>query len=333
MPISWLDLVLVALILLHLALGLGQGFVLGVMGLVGLVAAIAAVLFGAPWITAWLTAAFGWPSGPVLIGVAIALLIAVRVVVGMISGHLRSRVDRAPLGVRRLDRGLGLLPGAAWGLGTAAVVAWLYGAFIGPLPADSPVATRLLAAAESPIAEVTARVSGAMPGLVIMPEGIELVPGGGAGEAPVPPSELEREMLDLVNQERAKAGLKPLAWDGRLAEVGRTHSRDMIERDYFAHVAPDGGTVATRVQAAGVRYLLVGENLAFAPTLGVAHRGLMQSPGHRENILRPGFGRVGIGIVRLEPGEEYRPERPEGKPALPLRASGGYLMVTQVFKN
>jgi uncharacterized protein YkwD len=48
---------------------------------------------------------------------------------------------------------------------------------------------------------------------------------------------------------------------------------------------------------AGVEYRTAGENLALAPTLHIAHNGLMNSPGHRANILHPQFGRVGIGIM------------------------------------
>jgi uncharacterized protein YkwD len=47
----------------------------------------------------------------------------------------------------------------------------------------------------------------------------------------------------------------------------------------------------------GVQYMLAGENLAYAPTVEIAHKGLMNSPGHRENILRPEFGRIGIGVI------------------------------------
>jgi uncharacterized protein YkwD len=47
----------------------------------------------------------------------------------------------------------------------------------------------------------------------------------------------------------------------------------------------------------GVRFLAAGENLALAPSLQVAHNGLMNSPGHRRNILDHQFGRVGIGIM------------------------------------
>ena len=48
---------------------------------------------------------------------------------------------------------------------------------------------------------------------------------------------------------------------------------------------------------AGVKFRTAGENLALAPTLQLAHTGLMNSPGHRANILRPEFGRLGIGIM------------------------------------
>jgi len=51
------------------------------------------------------------------------------------------------------------------------------------------------------------------------------------------------------------------------------------------------------MRAAGIRYLTAGENLALAPTLQVAHNGLMNSPGHRANILHAQFGRLGIGIL------------------------------------
>jgi uncharacterized protein YkwD len=107
----------------------------------------------------------------------------------------------------------------------------------------------------------------------------------------------------------------------------------MMKRDYFAHEDPMGRTVADRVGKARIFYLVVGENLAFAPNLAIAHRGLMESPGHRANILRPNFGHLGIGIIRIPAGEDYVPTHGGKKPVMPLRGVGGYLLVTQVFKN
>ena len=104
-------------------------------------------------------------------------------------------------------------------------------------------------------------------------------------------------MLALVNEERAKQGLKPLIADPELAQVARQHSADMFARGYFSHYSPEGKSPFDRMHDAGVKYTVAGENLALAPTLTIAHNGLMNSPGHRANILRPQFGRVGIGVM------------------------------------
>jgi hypothetical protein len=108
-------------------------------------------------------------------------------------------------------------------------------------------------------------------------------------------------MLELVNRERAAAGLAPLAADPELTEVARRHSVDMFARGYFSHHTPEGKDPFDRIRAADVRFRTAGENLALAPTLPDAHTGLMNSPGHRANILRPQFGRVGIGGSRRRP--------------------------------
>jgi uncharacterized protein YkwD len=119
-------------------------------------------------------------------------------------------------------------------------------------------------------------------------------------------------MLELVNAEREAAGLGRLAPDPELTEVARAHSADMFARGYFAHVSPDGLDPFDRMKRSGVSFRAAGENLALAPTVRVAHTGLMNSPGHRANILRPTFGRLGVGIV-----------------------DGGYrgIMVSQEFRN
>ena len=131
-------------------------------------------------------------------------------------------------------------------------------------------------------------------------------------KAPSTRADLETGMLALVNEERAKHGLRALQADPEAAEVARAHSRDMFARGYFSHITPEGADPFDRLRRGGVRFRAAGENLAFSRTLPMAHQGLMNSPGHRANILRPAFGRVGIGIVD---GGRYG------------------LMVTQNFRN
>ena len=104
-------------------------------------------------------------------------------------------------------------------------------------------------------------------------------------------------VLDLVNVERQKAGLDPLAWDDGAAEVAYAHSVDMDVRDFFAHTNPDGLEPWDRLSAAGVAWSTAGENIARGydtPEDVVA--GWMSSPGHRDNILRASFRRLGVGV-------------------------------------
>lgn len=107
----------------------------------------------------------------------------------------------------------------------------------------------------------------------------------------------EEAMLHLVNRERVSRGLRPLRMNQTAREVARKHSRDMFARGYFAHVNPDGLDPFQRMEAGGVEFRAAGENLALAPTLQLAHNGLMNSPGHRANILSDDFGAVGIGVI------------------------------------
>lgn len=110
-------------------------------------------------------------------------------------------------------------------------------------------------------------------------------------------ADLEAKMLVLVNEERRKVGLKPLKADPEMLVVARAHSKDMFARGYFSHETPDGFSPFDRMKKAKVRFMAAGENLALGQTLNICHRGLMNSPGHRKNILNPIFGRVGIGIL------------------------------------
>ena len=107
----------------------------------------------------------------------------------------------------------------------------------------------------------------------------------------------EEAMIKLVNQERVSRGLKAVSFDAKLRGVARAHSTDMFKRGYFSHYSPEGKTVADRATSAGIDFLVIGENLAYAPTLESAHKGLMNSEGHRANILSVDFSKIGIGVI------------------------------------
>ncbi|PIR67556.1 hypothetical protein COX95_03320 [bacterium CG_4_10_14_0_2_um_filter_33_32] len=107
----------------------------------------------------------------------------------------------------------------------------------------------------------------------------------------------EEQMLEFVNNERARHGFKPLIMDEQLRKVAREHSKDMFARGYFAHNNVEGKTPFDRISSVGIKYIIAGENLALAANVEIAHKGLMNSPGHKANILNPEFGKVGIGVL------------------------------------
>jgi len=104
-------------------------------------------------------------------------------------------------------------------------------------------------------------------------------------------------VLALINRDRQAAGLGTLAWDDRVAAVSRAHSADMRKTKIVGHVSPTTGAAADRVRAAGIKTAVVLENVAQSSAIGEAHAALMNSPGHRANILEPQATHVGIGIV------------------------------------
>ncbi|MGE5484767.1 MAG: CAP domain-containing protein [Ignavibacteriales bacterium] len=118
---------------------------------------------------------------------------------------------------------------------------------------------------------------------------------------PEPPTDSltaeERQMFDLVNKERRAVGLSPLELDMRLVEQARLKSQDMSRLGYFAHQSPTYGSPFDQMKKAGISYRAAGENLAGAPTVEMAHDGLMNSPGHRANILNATYTHVGIGVA------------------------------------
>lgn len=118
----------------------------------------------------------------------------------------------------------------------------------------------------------------------------------------------EQYLLELINAERAKAGVQPLAFDNDLSEAAEGHSRWMLATDTFSHTGSGGSSPTQRMKAAG--YTLAGswatgENIAWATTrsptgyndeIQLLHNNLMNSSGHRANILNGNFREVGLGF-------------------------------------
>ncbi|TDQ40319.1 CAP domain-containing protein [Aureibacillus halotolerans] len=111
----------------------------------------------------------------------------------------------------------------------------------------------------------------------------------------------EQQMLDLVNNARAEQGLEPLQADPELTKLARLKAQDMIDNSYFSHQSPTYGSPFDMMNQFGVEYQTAGENLAGNQTVEKAHEALMNSQGHRENILKSDYTNVGIGVVEGGP--------------------------------
>ncbi len=116
-------------------------------------------------------------------------------------------------------------------------------------------------------------------------------------------------MLNLINKERAAKGLKPLSMDSKLTQIARTKAKDMIDNNYFSHQSPTHDSPFDMMKKNGINYRHAGENLAGAPDVNTAHTNLMNSSGHRANILSDKYTKVGIGVVSGGPyGKMYAQE-------------------------
>jgi uncharacterized protein YkwD len=304
--INPIDILLVVVILLSVLNGYRRGFVHGVLDLAGWILSLLAGLRFYHPLAAWLGPRIDvWPEvwdQPIAF-VLVALFVGV--LVQMIGYALLRRLPE-DLDESSLNRMFGVVPGFANGLIIVAILSALLLAVplsegVSERTRDSALANRLAVYAErleSALRPVFGEaISRTLNLLTIRPDSDVRVTLPFKVENSRPRPDLETQMLDLVNQERQTAGLRPLAPDPELTEVARRHSADMFARGYFAHDTPEGRTPFDRMRNAGVSFLTAGENLALAPTLQLAHTGLMNSPGHRANILRPQFGRVGIGIM------------------------------------
>jgi uncharacterized protein YkwD len=114
--------------------------------------------------------------------------------------------------------------------------------------------------------------------------------------------------LCLINRERTQRGLPQLRENALLNAASLEHSQDMVRRRYFEHTAPDGRDVGDRLRAIGYARgasASAGENIAYgfgdASTPATIVRRWMDSPGHREDILRPAFTEIGIGVASGAP--------------------------------
>jgi uncharacterized membrane protein required for colicin V production len=293
LPLSFVDVAVLAFLLFAAWRGYRAGFVATMYSLASWILAVAAAIALAQPATSLIESVAGLPR-PAAATIAFVVMVVVIEAVFSLVGYVAIRPIAAFVRRGRLsgaDRILGIIPATIRSIFIVAVVILSIAAL--------PVASDVKAAVETSRTGrfVTAQVA-AFPLLVTrigedqtealdLPGGIELAPDPVA----------ERQLFDLVNDERVQRGLGALVWDEDLLPVARSHSEEMFRLRYFSHDSPVSGSPFDRLRSAGITYSRAGENLAYAQSVSVAHRALMESAGHRENILRPEFTRLGIGVM------------------------------------
>ena len=111
------------------------------------------------------------------------------------------------------------------------------------------------------------------------------------------PSGFEEQVVQLVNQERAKAGLKPLTHRADVKNVAQKKAEDMINSNYFSHTSPNYGSPFDMLKTFGISYSSAGENIAKGQkTPQEVMNAWMNSSGHRANILKPEYDSIGVGF-------------------------------------
>jgi uncharacterized protein YkwD len=306
MTFNAIDIVLVVVVLASALNGWRRGFILGLLDLAGWILSLVAGLRYYQPVARWLGERVDlwsdvWDQPLAFILIAASVGVAVHLLSYAFLRRLPEDIHE-----RSVNQLFGLIPGLANGLIMAAIVA----ALLLVIPLNEGLSERVRSSAlANRLSVYTERLETALRPvfgdaiaqtlnlLTVQPGSDERVTLPFTVPVSRPRADLEAEMFRLVNKERTAAGLGALAPDPELTEVARGHSADMFARGYFAHDTPEGRDPFDRIRAAKVRFLTAGENLALARSVPIAHTGLMNSPGHRANILRPQFGRVGIGIM------------------------------------
>lgn len=302
---SWVDIAIIFIFVLALWAGWYRGFILGSLDLLGWLGSfILSFMFyphAARVLEDWFPNLGAWLLPTAFLSVLLITRILISITIRLLTRNISDNAHRSSI-----NRLLGLIPGAINGWIFAVVLSALMLALplkdsITEETRKSELAGRLAMQSEwankklAPVFDEAVRQT--MNSLTVHPSSNETVDLHFTyNNAQVRPF-LEIQMLEMVNKERAKHNLPLLKADPEMTKVARTHSRDMFSRGYFAHLNPDGKNPFDRMRESNITFMAAGENLALAQTVEIAHTNLMNSPGHRANILNPAFGRLGIGIL------------------------------------
>ncbi|MEN9407608.1 MAG: hypothetical protein RLZZ455_824 [Candidatus Parcubacteria bacterium] len=310
--LTFLDIIIVFVILFYAYEGVVLGFLLATIDLLSFVLSFLIALKTYAFLGGFLSAQFSLPPGVanavsfflIALFVEIGLSILFRYLLHRLTSHkfLQEYLTR----FQTADRYAGILPGVA---SAFIIVSFLLTVIIS-LPSspflkqavtNSVVGSRLVthaALAEKTLNDVFGgALHETLNFLTVEPQSEETLALHFTVASPIVDQESERMMLQLVNKERKKEGVKPVVLDARLRTLSRQYAKTMLQGGYFSHYDMERRSPFDRMDAAGILYQSAGENLALAPSTELAMQGLMNSSGHRANILSKHFGHLGVGVM------------------------------------
>lgn len=119
-------------------------------------------------------------------------------------------------------------------------------------------------------------------------------------------NDFQKQVVNLVNAERAKYGLQSLAAKEDLTKVAQVKAQDMYQSRYFSHTSPNYGSPFDMMRKFGINYLAAGENIAMGQkTPEQVMQDWLNSPGHRANILNTKYNEIGVGVYQSYSGYGY----------------------------
>lgn len=302
---NWIDLIIVVFLLVYIISSLDKGFIINLIDLLGFIFSFAAALKLYHFAATFLVSNFSLPLGIakvlgfIILGFTTETLffILIRLVYKLIPKKITQS---------SLNKLLGPIPAIVNSLIVIAffltiIVATPIQPAIKKAVFDAKIGGLLVTHTETIERELSKifgeAISDTLQFITISPESSERVNLKFTTAEVTVDRESEEKMLQFINKERVTIGLSSLLSDIKLQEAARKHGQEMFQKGYFSHITPEGLSPFDRMEKLDISFTAAGENLAFAPTVETAHQGLMQSPGHRANILSPDFGKVGIGII------------------------------------
>ena len=311
MQINFIDLIVLFFIVYFLWQGYQTGFVGGILNTLSTAISFVAAISFYPDFSGFLENQLGWAENLALVAAFFIILITIEIVLSLVFHQIYKVLAPFYININPLriwDKILGTLPSVL--VGVFLVSLFLLLPLILPVKENireivavswwgKNVLTRALKY-QPQVEAVLNRLPYKNLAYLITPqplsdESIELNFPQEIRLVPDPAS--EKAMFDLVNKERRARGIKLVVWNDAVRKVARAHCLDIFERGYFSHYSPERVSPFDRLDGAGIPYKAAGENLAYAPNVAIAHQGLMDSPGHKENILRPEFGQLGMGVI------------------------------------